>query len=375
MSSKKRRVRLTTVLLAVVAAYAVWLGRQVVAYKRYPSAPASAEASSSPPPPKQREIRGAYHLHSTFSDGRKTVDEIAETASRAGLDFIILTDHGSPNRRSLAAQGWKHGLLVLAGTEISSSRGHLVALAFDLPRRRFSQNAELAALEVQALGGFTVIAHPYSKTRWSWGWTGAYGGIEVMDSDSVIKRNWRRALTRLPLMLVKPEVVLLKMISRPEDTLRQWDRMLASGTPRGYYSVDAHWLYGPAFKIFRIYALLDSSLAEDFAAARAQVLEALRGGRFFNAVDAAADPSGFRFWLDGKTLRVKTPYSFAHETRIIYHGRVAATSPADDLAYPASEPGPYRVEVYLRERSPLRATVPWIISNPVVVPAEGKEDR
>ena len=37
---------------------------------------------------------GGYHIHSVRSDGTGTVDDIAAAASRAGLQFLLLTDHG-----------------------------------------------------------------------------------------------------------------------------------------------------------------------------------------------------------------------------------------------------------------------------------------
>jgi len=355
------------VLPAAAAVYAAWLGSQAASYERYVSAPAAT--AGSPEPPSAAELRGAYHIHSRHSDGRKTADWIVRTASRAGLDFIILTDHGSPNRASLAAEGWKDGLLVLAGSELSSSRGHLVALAFDPPARPFSQNAAMAAREIDLLGGFTIIAHPYSKTRWSWGETSAHDGLEIMDSDSMARRNWPRVAARLPLLLVKPQAVLLKALTRPEEQIRMWDRMLESGPALGFYSVDAHFLYRPAFGLLRLHVLLDRPLAGEFAEARAQVFAALRDGRFFNAVDAAADPAGFRFWLDADgALRLRAPFSFAHEIRLIRDGRPAAEPVEKALALPAAEPGTYRAEVYLRERTPLGRDVPWIMSNSLIVP-------
>ena len=380
-----RRWRLKA-FLAVVALYLGWLGWQVGVYKRYtteksPPPPFSKpqrafpEERNAAQPPVLYEVRGAYHMHSKFSDGRKTVDEIARAAARVGLDFIILTDHGAPNRASLDAQGRRDGVLVLAGTEISTSRGHLVALAFEPPSGRFSQNADNAVYEVHSLGGFTVIAHPYSKTRWSWGGRGSVDGLEIMDSDSMLKRNWPQALIRLPLLLVKPEVVLLEIITRPEESLRKWDQLLAGGAVRGFFSADAHFLYGPVFKIFRLIVLLDAPPSGEFEAARREIFEALRAGRFFSAVDAAADPSGFRFWAENERLRVLSPFSFAHETRIIHDGKAVGISSSGELAYDAPAPGAYRAEVYLRERSPLGGDVPWIVSNAVVLRSGGKENR
>ncbi len=47
--------------------------------------------------------KGVYHLHSTFSDGRGGIEAISRAAGKQDLDFVILTDHGRPNRRSSAA--------------------------------------------------------------------------------------------------------------------------------------------------------------------------------------------------------------------------------------------------------------------------------
>ena len=96
----KKRFPWLRLLLAAIALYAAWLAFQAVNYKRYVSDPAAAASpADGPQPPPQVEIRGAYHVHTTFSDRRKTVDRVIESAISAGLDFIILTDHGSPNRR------------------------------------------------------------------------------------------------------------------------------------------------------------------------------------------------------------------------------------------------------------------------------------
>ena len=50
------------------------------------------------PAPAGAVVRGAYHIHSQRSDGSGTVDSIAAAAARAGLQFIILTDHGDGTR-------------------------------------------------------------------------------------------------------------------------------------------------------------------------------------------------------------------------------------------------------------------------------------
>ena len=375
----KLRKTLFRTLLAAIALYVVWAGWQIARFTRYESAPGrpATPAATAPAPGGQYELQGVYHMHSRFSDGHKTVDEIARVAAAAGLDFIIFTDHGKPNFASLDAQGRKSGVLVLAGSELSVSRGHLVALAFDRPApdHPFAQNAELAAAEVRSLNGFTVIAHPYAKIRWSWGALDDYAGMEIIDGDSVIRKNILRRLPYYPLLLVKPTLALLAMIEPPDTNLGKWDQLLVRRPDPpmlGFYSADAHFLYRAIFPVLHLHVLLDAPPAADFGAARAQIFAAIRRGSFFSAIDAAADARGFRFRRDGAVLRVTAPFAFAHETVIIHDGRVVHRSPESELALPIAGPGAYRAEVFLRARTPLDGGVPWIASNPIAIEKDGR---
>jgi len=64
------------------------------------------------------------HVHSVFSDGLKTPDELCAMAAKAGVSCIALCDHdtvnGLPAMRE-AAQ--RHGLALVPGVEISTGRG------------------------------------------------------------------------------------------------------------------------------------------------------------------------------------------------------------------------------------------------------------
>lgn len=390
---KKRRHPARTVLFTALAIYIAWLGVQILSYRKYVSPPEPARAAITPlrtdgspdaapvraGVPEPVELRGAFHLHTRHSDGTKTIEEIAAAAEREGLDFVILTDHGAPNFDTFDSQGKVGRVLVIAGTEISSSRGHLIALGFARPSQPFSQNAELAAREVAALGGFTVIAHPYSKTRWSWGDRADFGGLEIISFDSDLRREWAPFLFYAPALLIKPSLALLKILDPPTTTILKWDRLLqedegrAIGLYLGYFSLDAHHLfYETALGVLNLHIQLDSLAPVDFTEASRAVVDALRSGRFYNAVDAAADPAGFRFWTEGRriaptVLHIRAPFSFAHEIRLIHRGGTVASGNGPELVFEARKPGVYRAEVYLRARTPLRRGVPWILSNPIVI--------
>jgi len=375
---KKKKILL--ILLVLFSAYIIWLSTLLLRFKTY-KAPLSNASSL--------DVQGVYHIHTTFSDGRKDLDHIANLAARAQLDFIIITDHGSPNYKSLASEGWKEGILVLAGSELSISRGHLVGLGFKPPSWYFSQNAEMAVYEIKDQGGFSIIAHPYSRVPWSWGKFIDYSGIEIISAYSLLKKKLIVSLPFLPTLLLKPEYTLLKTLERPHKNLRKWDDLNRIHPIYGYFSTDAHLLYGPLFKFLHLHLLLETPLSEDFETAKQQVYNALRKGRFYNAVSAAAEAEGFRFWGEKRkeiipmgdsvlpdspvTLHVKVPFPFAKETSLLLNGKIIFRSSEKSMSYEVREPGTYRIESYLKERSPLKKDIPWIISNPIFLREEKDE--
>jgi len=364
-------------LLVLLVMYALWLGYHLLSFKRYK------------PPPKSffSEVVGAYHIHSKYSDGRKNIAKIIKIAAPSSLDFIILTDHGSPNYECLQSQGWKEGLLVLAGSELSVSRGHLVALAFDNPTFFFSQNAEESARQIRRLKGFSIIAHPFSKAKWSWGKSVPYQGLEIISGDSMLKKNFFSTLPYLPALVLKPEYALIKMIDHPQLNLKKWDELNNHHSIYGYFSVDAHLLYKPLLSLLRLHLLLEKPLPSDFEMAKETVFNTLRKGRFYNAIDAVAEPRGFRFWAKkgektssmGKTLLfdspvtlfARAPFPFAREIHLIHNGKTILRTHQRGLSYKVEQTGSYRIEVYLKEKNPLNKRIPWIISNPIFL----REDK
>jgi DNA polymerase (family 10) len=52
-----------------------------------------AEAHTLPVLVEQRDIRGDLHMHTTATDGRATLEEMAEAARNLGYEYIAITDH------------------------------------------------------------------------------------------------------------------------------------------------------------------------------------------------------------------------------------------------------------------------------------------
>ncbi len=85
--------------------------------------PAALETGRLTPEPAGAIVRGAYHIHSVRSDGSGTVDSIAAAAARAGLQFIILTDHGD-GTRTPDPPSYRSGVLTIDAVELNTTGGH-----------------------------------------------------------------------------------------------------------------------------------------------------------------------------------------------------------------------------------------------------------
>jgi len=109
--------------------------------------------------------RGDLHAHTIHSDGSWTIAELMAFWRARQLDFMTLSDHntiaGNAEAQSLASDD----LMVIRGTELSTFRGHCLALGVDRWYEwRTDPNGEMSitdlARQVLDGGAFLVIAHP-----------------------------------------------------------------------------------------------------------------------------------------------------------------------------------------------------------------------
>ena len=124
-------------------------------------------------PAKQRGqswYRGDCHLHTVYSDGRRTPDQLVTDARAAGLDFMVSTDH---NTSSSTLQWGDHAtddLLILNGEEVTTRSGHWPAIGLPAGhwidwRYRASEPEEFRRFvdQVHRLGGLVTAAHPFAS--------------------------------------------------------------------------------------------------------------------------------------------------------------------------------------------------------------------
>src|SRR6202035_2839795 len=114
---------------------------------------------------------------------------VAAAAARAGLKFVIFTDHGDATRVP-DAPAYRSGVLCLDGVEISTGGGHYVAI--DMPAAPYPLGGDPRDVveDVRRLGGFGIAAHPDSPQpplRWR-EWTAPVDAVEILNLDT----SWRQ---------------------------------------------------------------------------------------------------------------------------------------------------------------------------------------
>jgi hypothetical protein len=377
-------------LLGLIATAALF-----VAFTLPPRADRLAPVAATPP-----IVYGGYHLHSNRSDGTGTVDEIAAAAARAGLNFIILTDHGDATRLPDRAQ-YLHGVLCIDAVEISTTAGHLVALGLtDASPYPLAGEARDVIEDVHRMGGWAVIAHPDSPKgdlRWRGG-NVPYEGLEWLNVDS----EWRdesagRLAGLIARYLVRPPETIASMFQRPIQTFRRWD-LAARGRPIvGLAALDAHarlpWrdaqeprrertlaarpTYQEMFKTVVQAAILTRSPSGTAVDDQALILDALRAGRTFSVVSAIASPAALSFTAtsgtstigmgesivaggDLVTFRAIVPQVPRARVVLLHNGVETAAASGSVTFSGRPSAGPYRVEAYYPGSS-----MPWVVSNPI----------
>jgi predicted metal-dependent phosphoesterase TrpH len=110
--------------------------------------------------------RADLHMHSTYSDGLGTIEDILSfVGQQRDLDVIALTDHdtieGAQRARDLASKQ-KTDFEIIVGEEVSTREGHLLTLFIERripPGLSVERSIELAHEQ----GGLAIIAHPFNR--------------------------------------------------------------------------------------------------------------------------------------------------------------------------------------------------------------------
>lgn len=381
-----------------VATAIVALGAMVVVWRVGVLPPVPAP----PPPTVAGDVRLAYHIHTNRSDGTGTPDEVAAAAAAAGLDAVILTDHGDgtrvpdPPRRV-------HGVLVIDAEEISTWAGHYVALGARPSPYPLGGVPASVVEDVARLGGVGVVAHPGSAKddlRWR-DWDTTFNGIEWLNADSEWRDRPRRLWDAVATYPWAPVATIAAMLDRPVFEMREWDRQAALRPVTGLVAHDAHARIGlrgagepydgavalrapgytSMFRAFSNVVLVDpAGWGRDDARDGAAVIAAVRAGRAYAVVtgrgqgrlvtftaragDAIARMGEHLAPTGAVTFEGETDAPPTSTTALVCDGHLAASAPGARLVWTSpAAPGACRLEVALAGA----AGAPWLATNPIYV--------
>lgn len=344
------------------------------------------------------------HMHTTYSDGTGTHQDIAGAALRAGLDVVIVTDH---NILVQGLEGYHQGggrrIMMLVGEEIHDrqrdpQKNHLLVLGASREMAAYAPDPQSLIDQVYKAGGLCFIAHPvdpelklFGEDDISWvSWdVRGFTGIELWNGFSELKSVVTGKLNAIGYAYF-PQYIARGPLPA---TLKKWDELIARGQKVvAVGGADAHALHmrmGPLrrtifpydfhFRAINTHLLTDRDLTGSLAEDKALVYDALRRGHAFIGYDLPAPTRGFRFTAQGResavsmgdeirlgngvTLQIRLP--FKAECRLLCDGSVVRTwTDREICAHTASQPGAYRVECRLDYLGQMRG---WIFSNPIYV--------
>ena len=211
-------------------------------------------------------MKGALHLHSTYSDGDFSLPELRAIYLAAGCQFACVTDHADWfDESTLAAYIEECDALsddrfrLVAGLEFPCvDRMHIVG--YGVTRLVNSLDPPDVIRHIGACGGVSVIAHPKDlHFEWIAGFTALPDGLEVWNS----KYDGRYAPRPHTFALLR------RLRARRSDL-------------RAFYAQDLHWRT-------QYRGLLVHVEAE--ALTRDAVLGALRAGAYYGEKDGTRFPS------------------------------------------------------------------------------------
>ena len=391
----RARIGLGTVLVVslVVSAMAIFLA--------LPQAASPLVVSS------DSGVRGAMHVHTRRSDGSGTPEQVAAAAAKAGLRFVVLTDHGD-GTRTPARPAYHNGVLVIDAVEISAEDGHVIALG--LPKSPYPLRGEVRDIveDITRMGGMSIAAHPgsvKSGLRWT-DWTTPFDGLEWLNGDSESRdERWTQIGRVLLTYPFRSAGSLGTLLDRPGAIFSRWDALTARRRVVAVAGADAHARldvtgndttkglavlsvpgYASMFRTFSVTAT-GVTLRQDADADSAAILDAIRKGHLYSAVDVVATPAAVTFtasrggttWTagdfvapEGGDIELKVEHNGPMGSRIVLvkDGKQAAATTERPLRHRVSGTrGVYRAEIHA-PGAPGDPPVPWVVTNPIYVRAQ-----
>ena len=338
---------------------------------------------------KNFKYKGAIHIHSLNSDGSGDIESIIRAAKKAGLSWIIVTDHNYFDTQ----EGIYNDVYILKGEEISPKKeNHYLALDIN-EQIEPSNNPQIYIDEVRKQGGIGFAAHPnefikrnnnYPPITWNkafmpdgveiWNWFSCWGD----------KLNSKNIFTLAFSYLFKH----LLVSKAPQDSLNWWDELNSKmrGIVPAIGGVDAHALkinkyiipvtvfpYEVMFKTINNVISLGKPLSEDFTEAKKQILKAIKNGNntvinrnVSNTIPNIEITNSLKTAHSGQVLNLDKKTYLNVEVnkkaliKVILNGRELYECVAKKCNLLLTEIGKYRVEILIGNKG-------FAYSNPIIV--------
>jgi predicted metal-dependent phosphoesterase TrpH len=140
-----------------------------------------------------KERKFDLHIHTNFSDGINSPEEVLRYAKKIGLDGIAITDHdtirGSKKVRNLAKE---LEIILIPGVEITTEHGDILALGVE---EVFSGKPLEILDKIRSSGGVSILAHPYGgywrKSFAEMDVVKEFDAIEIFNASTPLESNIR----------------------------------------------------------------------------------------------------------------------------------------------------------------------------------------
>ena len=333
---------------------------------------------------------GAIHIHTLYSDGTGDIETITNSAKKAGLKWIIITDHNNFD----VQEGIINGIYVIKGEEISPDYGnHYIALGINKlipPSDNCQDNIEAVKLN----GGFGFSAHPdeadiRKNSHRPLKWTNKNiipDGIEIWNLFSQWADNYN---SKNIFTIAYSYLFKQNLITKPyQKTLKWWDELNSknekivpaiAGSDAHEFKISKYIIpvkvlsYEYSFKTILNQIHLTEELSKNFEKAKEQILNAIKNGnniivnmsickdvpKIYISNKKTSVQSGNIIKLDNDTY-INVKCNRKSKITVVKNGIKINTTNSECLKLKLTECGKYRVETELNGKG-------FAYSNPIIV--------
>ena len=351
--------------------------------------------------PNFKDYKGVIHVHTSIG-GHSTgsFDELVDGARKNNLDFVVMTEHTAElyDTSALTLQGNVSGVLFVNGQEgdtADSDRFLLVPGSAEAGHFGKINTADFLQ-KIHSQNKLALITYPEKFKTWD----SDFDGIEVFSVHTNSKKinPVFGFFDLLWSFYGYADLTIARYFQRSNENLQKFDeisqrkKITLFGGSDAHSNIGFHLLgddagnkiinlkldrYETVFRLVRQHVLLE----KDKPLTQENLLDALKKGHAFVGFDSLGDTSGFSFTAEngsenkiqgdeislaqGVKLKAIAPQTVRFV--LFKNGEKISEANGTETEFQTSEPGIYRVEVYLDSLGSPFDKTPWIISNPIYV--------